>query len=57
MSDVRITREEMIQQLLDELERNTIALESDDPKKVLERRSRYIKAQLESLGINIEKVI
>lgn len=47
----------MIQQLLDELERNTIALESDDPKKVLERRSRYIKAQLESLGINIEKVI
>lgn len=49
-----MTREEMIQQLMDELERNMVYCEAEDPKKILERRNRFIKAQLESLGVNTE---
>ena len=49
-----MTREEMIQQLLDELERNNIVLNSDDPKKLLEYRQRIVKSQLESFGVNTE---
>lgn len=49
-----LTKEEMIQQLLDEFERNCITLESDNPKKILERRQLFIKAQLETFGVNTE---
>lgn len=49
-----MTREEMIQQLLDELERNNIVLNSDDPKKLVEYRQRIVKSQLESFGVNTE---
>lgn len=51
-----MTKEEMIQQLLDELERNMIMLDSDDPKRLLECRQRIIKSQLESFGVNTESL-
>lgn len=51
-----MTREEMIQQLLDELERNNIVLNSDDPKKLVEYRQRIVKSQLESFGVNTEEL-
>lgn len=51
-----MTKEEMIQQLLDELERNMIMLDSDDPKRLLEFRQRIIKSQLESFGVNTESL-
>ena len=49
-----MTKEEMIQQLLDEFERNTILLDSDDPKRLLEYRQKIVKSQLESFGVNME---
>ena len=49
-----MTKEEMIKQLLDEFERNFYMLESDDPKKLLERRQKFIKAQLETFSVNTE---
>ena len=56
MGDDTMTKEEMIQQLLDELERNMIMLDSDDPKRLLEFRQRIIKSQLESFGVNTESL-
>lgn len=56
MGDDTMTKEEMIQQLLDELERNMIMLDSDDPKRLLECRQRIIKSQLESFGVNTESL-
>ena len=54
MGDDIMTKEEMIKQLLDEFERNFYMLESDDPKKLLERRQKFIKAQLETFSVNTE---
>ncbi len=51
-----MTKEEMIQQLLDEFERNCITLDSNDPKRLIEHRQRIIKSQLESFGVNTESL-
>ena len=51
-----MTKEEMIKALLEEFERNLLVLNSDDIKTTLERRQRFIKAQLESFGVNTESI-
>lgn len=56
MGDDTMTKEEMIQQLLGEFERNDIMLDSEDPKRLLEYRQRIIKSQLESFGVNTESL-
>ena len=49
-----MTKEEMIQQLLDEFERNCVTLDSDNPRRLLEHRQRIIKSQLEAFGVNTQ---
>ena len=51
-----MTKEDMINVLLEEFERNLLVLNSDDIKTTLERRQRFIKAQLESFGVNTESI-
>ena len=56
MGDDTMTKEEMIQQLLDEFERNDIMLDSEDPKRLLEFRKRIKKSQLKSFGVKTESL-
>lgn len=51
-----MTEKEMIKALLDEYERNFNALENGNVKEYLERRQRFLKAQLESFGVNTENL-
>ena len=56
MSEDTITKEEMINELLEEFERNYNALKTDDPRDYLERRQRFLKARLETFGVNTENL-